>query len=982
VAAIGNYSFYFAEPLWLIATVLLIPVAILGWRRMASLGPVRRSLAIALRCLLMLVLILLLARFNRAMRNDEVTVILVLDRSQSVPEGLQQAAIDYLEKALKKKVAKDQLAVIDIAEFASISKLSSGDTEIRRRNVSLKGLQSKLAEGVQMAMAIAPPGSAVRILLCSDGNQTAGDLKEAARIAAINGIPIDVLPLRYTSSREVVFKNLVAPPRARANQTIALRFILSSTAQCSGKLLLSLNGKPVDLVPDSPEMASPIELKPGTNVKTVSVPVGSRGMHEFEATFMPDDPADDRISQNNRATAMTFVAGPGSVLVVDADGKTGQPLADVLKQSNIEAVYTPVSELPANMTRLMDTDAVILVNTSCSAVTYEQQEMLVRYVNDTGGGLVMIGGAESFGAGGWIGSPVAKILPVDCDPPQKKQMPKGALVLIMHSCEMPQGNLWGERVAIAAVSALSKQDLAGILTYQWQGSGSWAWPLAEVGDKTQIIAAIKQMEVGDMPDLGGHLQAAYYALKTCDAAQKHIIVISDGDPQPPTSTLLGAMKADGITCTGVAVFPHSPGDSQSLQRIAQLTGGRFYDVRDPQKLPQIFIKEAQTVRRALIVEETFTPNLTWSLSEVVKGLPAMPSLDGYVLTGPKEGLSQVVLSSRQNDPILATCQSGLGRCLAFTSSVDSRWASQWLAWPANQRFWEQAVRWAGKPTQANDCEVMVDVQGRQVDMTVDAVDEKGAFQQFASIDAQLIAPDMSLTSLPLAQTGPGEYRARFEAPDSGSYIVNLRYRKPGADAKTLIAQTPVTVPFSPEFRDLSDNAGLLVEVSTVSGGRVLPPDPNSADLYTRAGLKLPQTQLPTSKPLMVTWLVLLLLDVAVRRVAVDWRAIGRRFRDVFRSRSARKSDATIDRLKVTRTRTHERLTSRQAEAAGRHYEAAAGSSVSMPMADISKPPQVAEPAKPKSVEPLPQDKSHIQQLLKAKRKALEDRKDNENKQDQ
>ena len=100
----------------------------------------------------------------------------------------------------------------------------------------------------------------------------------------------------------------------------------------------------------------------------------------------------------------------------------------------------------------------------------------------------MIGGAESFGAGGWIGSPVAEILPVDLDPPQKKQLPKGALVLIMHACEMAQGNYWGQQVAIAAVNTLSRLDLIGILAYRWRGgTDDWVFPIAQAGDKKAVI---------------------------------------------------------------------------------------------------------------------------------------------------------------------------------------------------------------------------------------------------------------------------------------------------------------------------------------------------------------------------------------------------------------------------------------------------------------------------------------------------------------
>ena len=311
-------------------------------------------------------------------------------------------------------------------------------------------------------MSIAPPDTTVRILLVSEGNETSGDLKEAARTAAANKIPIDVLPLRYRYASEVIFTRLAAPAQARSGQTVSLRFILNSTAATSGKLLLNLNGEPVDLVPDSSEIAVPIDLDPGANVKTISMPVGTRGIHEYEVVYMPDDPGQDQIIENNRASAVTYVAGPGHVLVVDADGSAGQALSKALQDSDIDVRYKTTADFPDNLTPLMDTDAIVLVNASCGEFSFQQQEMLCRYVTDLGGGLIMVGGPESFGAGGWIGSPVAEILPVDLDPPQKKQLPKGALVLIMHACEMPQGNFWGQRVAIAAVNACSSAICASL----------------------------------------------------------------------------------------------------------------------------------------------------------------------------------------------------------------------------------------------------------------------------------------------------------------------------------------------------------------------------------------------------------------------------------------------------------------------------------------------------------------------------------------
>jgi uncharacterized membrane protein/predicted secreted protein len=989
-----SYGFYLAQPWWLMAGLVIVPMIWLARRNLASLGPARRGAAVVLRALAVLILVVLLARPMLVRQSHRATVIAVVDRSQSIPAQLGDAALDYLSRAVAAGRGVNQLAVVDVAEAASISKLPSSDTAIRRRNTTLTGSQSRLAGGVEMALAIAPPDTAARIVLLSEGNETEGDLKEAARTAAANGIPIDVLPLEYHYDREVLFKRLVAPPRARSGQTVSLRFVLNSTADIRGRLMLTLNGEPVDLVPDSPEVAIPVELSAGTNVKTVSIPVGTRGLHNFDAVFLPDDPQQDRIVENNRASAMTYVAGPGHVLVVDADNQSAETLLQVLRGTDMEARYLPATSLPDDLALLLDTDAIVLANVDCGSLTFQQQEMLCRYVNDLGGGLVLTGGPNAFGAGGWIGSPVAQILPVDLDPPQKKQLPKGALVLIMHACEMPQGNYWGKKVAAAAVGTLSRLDLVGILAYNWQGTGNWVRPLDPVGDKEKVIAAIEGMQMGDMPSLHDHLQAAYDALVKCDAAQKHVIVISDGDPAAPTPQLLSQLAAAQITCTGVCIFPHSPASKGTLQQMAIATNGRYYDVTDPTTLPQIFIKEAQVVRRALIIEEPFMPQIALGLSEILKGVtPPLPNLDGYVLTGPKGGLNQLVLATHQADPLLATCQSGLGRCVAFTSSADSRWASRWLSWSDFARFWEQVVRWAGKPAQSTECEISTDVEGQEATVRVEAFDTDGKSLQLTSLQGQVLTPEMKAEPLQLTQTGPGQYSGRFRAAASGSYIVNLHYRRsapeeaagdggmglqpmnPRQDADATmsrLANAIVTVPFAPEFRDLSDNVPLLREVSRLTGGRVysLASDPNRANLYDYAGLTFPQTHLPLLQPLMLAWLVVFLLDVAVRRVVLDVRAALRRIRGWLTRTVKREEDQMISRLQARRQKLREQWSAKTADSVlSKHYEGAAKYEGELLTAEPRREPEPPREERAKKPEgPKQRETTHIDQLLKAKRK--------------
>jgi len=71
--------------------------------------------------------------------------------------------------------------------------------------------------------------------------------------------------------------------------------------------------------------------------------------------------------------------------------------------------------LPAKMEELKGYDLVILQNCSRRLIKGGMEDLLVGYVG-AGGALLMTGGEESFGGGGYFSSPLAKILPVSLSP--------------------------------------------------------------------------------------------------------------------------------------------------------------------------------------------------------------------------------------------------------------------------------------------------------------------------------------------------------------------------------------------------------------------------------------------------------------------------------------------------------------------------------------------------------------------------------------
>ena len=78
------------------------------------------------------------------------------------------------------------------------------------------------------------------------------------------------------------------------------------------------------------------------------------------------------------------------------------------------------------------------------------------------------------------------------------------------------------------------------------------------------IAAARKMVIGDMPDFSSAMSLSQQGLAAINAGQKHVIVISDGDPQPPSRQLLDAFVNDGITIT--------TGRVDSLDRIVFIHG--------------------------------------------------------------------------------------------------------------------------------------------------------------------------------------------------------------------------------------------------------------------------------------------------------------------------------------------------------------------------------------------------------------------------
>jgi uncharacterized membrane protein len=907
----------FESPTYLVLLAVLPLIVALSLRSLSGLGPVRRWLAIGLRCLVVTTMVFALAGAQRTQTTDSLSVIFLVDRSASIPRDQQASAFQFVTSSKEGlRATKDRMGVVAFDGDSAVEQLPMGGLGITKIGDPVRPENTNIEEALAMAMALFTDDTARRVVLLSDGNENVGHALDQADQYKAAGVPIDVLPIRYEHGDEVVFERLSAPPTATSEETVDLQMVLRATKETRGRVTLFHN--------DKPEQSQPVTLDAGANRLKMSVPMRVAGAHRFRAVFDPETTAQDSISANNEGRAFTVVSGQGKILILTQGGEgfeddqhSAEILARALESERLMCEVEVVGSKPIDQVRLLEFSLVILSNIPANTVPEDARKTLASYVRDLGGGLIMVGGDESFGAGGWMDTPIEEVMPVTFDIKSKKQIPKGALALVMHACEIPQGNYWGERVAIAAVKTLSSRDLIGVLSYQWKDADQKYWdvPLQEVRDKAKIVQLIKNMQMGDMPDLDAVMRPGVEELiKRRDAAARHMIVISDFDPAPPRSDLLATMKKNNITCSTVAIgWGGHNIDTGKAQKIADETGGKYYSTQDYRELPQIFIKESRVVRRTLVQEVQFTPQLVNIPSSLIEGLrgEGVPDLGGYVLCTPKAAaqIPMVRLTEEGQDPILANWQVGLGKTVAFTSGLWPRWGADWAAWPKFSKLWAQIARWSARQSAASSFDVSTSVTGGKGRIRIDALDKDAGAMNFMNIEGVLVDPRSDAKPLQMTQTGPGRYEAEFEAQSPGSYVVSLAYRTGvGSDRVTGTLQTGVSVAYSPEYRELRTNDAMLRELSERTGGRQLAPK-EAASAFETGSLPRAEARRSIWEDLVRWMLLLFLLDVAVRRIAINPMEMLRKLRVFINEMAGRRTPeaaaATLSTLKGSRDKARE-----------------------------------------------------------------------------
>jgi uncharacterized membrane protein len=844
-----------SQPVWL-WLLALIPLFLLIQRfTLVNLSKGQQRLSVLFRLLILALLAVAMSGLSSRGYRQQMALVIAVDVSPSVPDAALKEAQETINQLWKSRKKND---IIRVLTFANSSRLRSSKAGLAPKITRhKKELASNLQAAIRHAYSLLPADYLHRLLLFSDGRETKGSALEEVLNAKRRGIRVFTQVSKAKYPPEVFIQNLRFPSIVRLNSPFYVNVDVFSTYKAK-KVLLTLYKNGFLLA------YRRVDLVKGSQSFQFRAQVDEPGVTSIQAVIKPGL---DRFKGNNRFVRAIPIRGKPRVLYLEGNRRAAKYLSRALRKQRFLVDVRSGYGIPNKISDLRRYDLVMISDIPAYQMSARQMRLFDTYVRNLGGGLIMVGGENSFGPGGYFQTRMERLLPVRFDKKKRKDTPSLALVMVIDK----SGSMSGNRIALArqaaktTVQLLGPSDRVGVVAFD--STPTEVVSLQTTRNKGQIMYQISRIHASGGTRILSALQMAYRMLSGVRAKVKHVILLSDGqDSKRGIRSVLQSMTGERITVSSIAVGSGS--DRSLLRMIAQGGGGRFYYTEDPYNIPKIFTKETSKVSKNSLIEEPFRPRVK-SYSQAIKGMrfSAVPYILGYVSVKAKRN-SQVILSTDTNEPLLVSWRRGLGRVMAYTSDVKNRWAAQWIRRPSFERFWAQVIRTCMRQGPSRQLKVKAIIEEGIGKITVDAISGQGDFLDHLIPKGIILDPALRRTNTSLFQTGPGFYQGRFVPKRHGAYLVKVRFNtKKGRFVG--MGQTSVSYSYPAELLSASPDLQRMKTLATLGKGAL---NPTNTDLWKRN----PKERLLVIEPLwpwlIALVLILFLLDVFLRRVRIFGRA--------------------------------------------------------------------------------------------------------------
>ena len=812
----------------------------------------RKFTAIAVRSLILLLIVCLIAEVMPYRSSDRKNIVFAVDRSASISNN--DIARSVVNDAIAAGDDKSYQAILSFANGIAIDRTLTPLQTLTQFRTTVAEDGTQISNALRQASGMLSQQGGGRIVLISDGNETNGDMLREAQLLQSMNIAVDVVALASQQEQDVSISAFKVPGQLKAGEKYQLSISLDSTTATNAVLYIYEDDELMNQYD--------VSLMQGENTFLLDQLATEAGLHQYRAVVQTSN---DHEPINNTAYGLSRVDGPAGVLIVEGKQGSSINIENALSASYIGYRTIIVDELSYELAEYVQYDSIIFNNVNAVDLPQTKMEYIETAVRNYGVGFMMLGGSNSYGLGGYFDTPIERILPVDMELTGKRQLPKLGLILVIdHSGSMSGDKLeLAKEAAIRTVELLRPEDTVGVIAFD--DSPTWVVSPTKVSEKEDIISSISSINAAGGTSIYPALQSAYQEMLTLNSERKHIILLTDGQSGTNDNykQLTDNMLSNMMTLSTVAVGSDSA--TQLLESLATNAGGRYYYTDDQSTLPAIFSRETALMTRSYIVDKTFEPIVGHAGAWSQLWRNGVPEVDAYVATSAKD-LAEVSLYTHMEDPLLARWNVGAGKTVALTTDVNGEWASSWINWSEFPNVFVEWVKW----TYPQFVSAPYTIDGSNSDSLL-VTGHDGLSRGDLGI---VVRDGESEQVYPLIPVSNGQYEVDSGVLASGVYFTQIG-ELTSVDGSNTIQNgvtTGFVVPYSAEYQlNMDSTIGVesLTALAELTGGRVLSPE-DAADVFQFEPTQVKQI-IDWNKMLLMIILLLWLVDIGYRRLSLPWK---------------------------------------------------------------------------------------------------------------
>ena len=403
---------------FLLLLLLLLPFLYYGYRRsLVDLSRTQRIMSLITRIIIVVLLILSVADVQYLKTDEKLAVMFLADISDSISDDGLTETTDYINAAMKSQGGNQQAGLIAFTDKAEVIQgLSEGedepDAELKLAEIKKTWLDTDedagdttdIAQALEKAWGFFPANANKRVVLITDGVETQGDALHTALRGKDFGIQIDTVPVYPSDEPEVMVQRLDMPAQVKQGAPFNVEVVIHSNHEDVAEIRLFKNKFEV--------AKQEARLEAGENRVIFTQTAMESGTLTYDAICRTTR---DTRYDNNRALGIVSVTGKPKVLLIDENESQARYLTRVLEDAKIRVDVRNGLGVPNELADLQNYELIIFSDVPANRLTEKQMDLVRTYVQDLGGGFMMLGGENSFGLGGYYKTPIEEILPVRTD---------------------------------------------------------------------------------------------------------------------------------------------------------------------------------------------------------------------------------------------------------------------------------------------------------------------------------------------------------------------------------------------------------------------------------------------------------------------------------------------------------------------------------------------------------------------------------------